>query len=154
MKVYAGRSRREVELGIADGDDAIETARGSSSPSCGWARGGGFEGGQYGGQGGVVVAYPVFNGTELRLGKRQGRYEEALPVKASSGRTSRSRFCGEAASSRVLARVIFSGSLPSSGLNCRQAMRMLREKMVKVRIGLVDEALEWEIITASPQPKT
>ncbi len=53
-----------------------------------------------------------------------------IPVKASSGRTSRSISCAHAACRRILARAMFSGSLPSSGLNCRQAMRMLREELV------------------------
>ena len=55
-----------------------------------------------------------------------GRVTEAVPVKASSGRTSRSMVCGDAACKRAFARAIFSLSLPSSELNCRQAMRMLR----------------------------
>ena len=38
-------------------------------------------------------------------------------------------FCGDAASNRAFARATFSESLSSSGLNCRQAIRMLREKM-------------------------
>lgn len=57
-------------------------------------------------------------------------------MKASSGRISRSMFCGDAASSRALARAMFSGSLPSSGLNCRQAMRMLRENLDEERMKL------------------
>ena len=39
-----------------------------------------------------------------------------------------STFCGDAARRRALARVMFSGILPSSGLNCKQAIRMLRKK--------------------------
>lgn len=57
------------------------------------------------------------------------RDEEDVPVKASSGSTSRSMSCGDAACRRASARVMFSGCLPSSGLNCRQAMRMLRGKL-------------------------
>ena len=53
----------------------------------------------------------------------------AIPVNASSGRSRRSMFCGDAACRRVSARAMFSGSLPSSGLNWRQAMRMLREDL-------------------------
>ena len=53
--------------------------------------------------------------------------EEMLPVKASSGRTSRSTSCGDAACRRALERAIFCVGLPNSGLNCRRAMRMLRK---------------------------
>ena len=59
----------------------------------------------------------------------RGRGKEVIPVKASSGRIKRSIFCGDAASRRALARAMFSGNLPSSGLNCRQAMRMSCENL-------------------------
>ena len=55
--------------------------------------------------------------------------EGVLPVKASSGRTSISMSFGGSACRRALARATFSGSLPSSGLNCRHAMRMLHRKL-------------------------
>ncbi len=38
-------------------------------------------------------------------------------------------FCGDAASNRAFARATFSESLSGSGLNCRQAMSMLRGQM-------------------------
>ena len=133
MSVCGGIGRWSRELRVADCDDTIETGRGSPGPSRGRAGGGGFEVGQYGREGGVIVACSMVNALcaehWLGRGKREegrGRGEEA-PVKASSGRTRRSMFCGDAASRRTLARAMFSGSLPSSGSNCRQAMRMLRE---------------------------
>ena len=52
------------------------------------------------------------------------------PVKASSGRRSMSTFCGDAARRRALARLMFSGILPSSGLNCKQAIRMLLKRRI------------------------
>lgn len=51
------------------------------------------------------------------------------PENASSGRTRRSRFSGEASSRRVFARATFSMGLPSSGANWRHAMRMLERKV-------------------------
>ena len=51
-----------------------------------------------------------------------------------------STFCGDAVRRRALARVMFSGILPSSGLNCKQAIRMLR----KNKIGQIgDEVVKW-----------
>ena len=52
-----------------------------------------------------------------------------VPVKASSGRTSRSTSCGDAVCRRASVRAIFCVHLPSSGLNCRRAMRMLCEML-------------------------
>ena len=63
-------------------------------------------------------------------------------MKASSGRTSRSMFCGDAASNRELACATFSGSLPNLGLNCRQAMRILREKLEEERMKLWSEKIK------------
>ena len=68
----------------------------------------------------------MVNGLEAGCEEVQGQGEEVVPVKASSGSTSISMSFGGAACRRVSARAMFSGSLPSSGLNCRHAMRMLR----------------------------
>ena len=57
-------------------------------------------------------------------------------MKASSGRTRRSIFCGDAASKRELAWATFSGSRPNSGLNCRQAIRILRGKLEEGKMKL------------------
>ena len=126
MSVCARCRRRGAELRVADCDDAVEACCSSPGPIRGWTRGGGFEVGQYRREGGVVVAFPVVN--KLNVGGEDGR-GQAVPVKASSGRSSKSMFCGDAACMRALARAMFSGSLPSSGLNCRQAMRMLRQNL-------------------------
>ncbi len=47
------------------------------------------------------------------------------PVKASSGRTRMSRFWGGEALRRWSAPAMFSLTLPNSGANCKQAIRML-----------------------------
>ena len=76
-----------VELGVADCDDTIETGCGFFRPGGGWTRGGRFEVWQYGGEGGVVVAFLGVNGLKIGGQEERGRVEEAVPVKASSGRT-------------------------------------------------------------------
>lgn len=136
MSVCARSRRWGAELGVADCDDTIETGCGFFRPGGGWTRGGRFEVWQYGGEGGVVVAFLGVNGLKIGGQEEQGRVEEAVPVKASSGRTSRSMFRGDATCKRAFARAMFSGSLPSSGLNCRQAMRMLRENLEEERTKL------------------
>lgn len=79
--------------------------------------------GEDGEEGGVVVACGWVGNLVGRDGRGKG------PENASSGRTRRSRFWGEAASSRVFARATFSVGLPSSGASWRHAMRIFWRKV-------------------------
>ena len=121
----AGGRGRDCLFGIADADDAVETAGGGAGPGCGGAGGGRFEVGGYGGQGGEVVACG-----EARVSRVDGwselkeKVRNDLPVKASSGRTRRSRSEGLASERRASAREMLAESCPSSGENWRMAMRM------------------------------
>ncbi len=65
MSLCAGSRRWGAELRVADGYYAIETACGRPGPCCGWTRGSGFEMGQYGKEGGVVVACIMVNGVVI-----------------------------------------------------------------------------------------
>ena len=123
MSVCARSDRGSIELRVADCDDAIESGCCAFCPDRGRAHSGGLKVGKDGGKGGIVVAF-------LKLsvkGTIVGKQEEMVPVKASSGRTSRSTSCGDAACRRALVRAMLCVGLPNSGLNCRRAMRMLRE---------------------------
>ncbi len=57
---------------------------------------------------------------------------DRIPVKASSGSTRISRLCGDDMLRRASARATFSLTLPNCGANCKQAIRMLRCKCVKI----------------------
>lgn len=71
LSLCAGSRGWGAELRVADCDNAIETAGGRPGPICGGTRGGGFEVGQYGREGRVIVPCLVINEMNIGLGIEQ-----------------------------------------------------------------------------------